>query len=358
MVPMLETPCKKIIIENLSPKTIWEAYAYSVTFGDDVLRDGCREFFRKKVKPIEEALESMCFLNVPYGVLLDLLQINDTNFELPWDKPKLGILISDKELFIACHAWAVEECKRQNVQTSVPNKRKVLGDCVPLIRFPLMGASDIINVVLPTGILNEQEKTSFMKRSVALPTGKPTEMFLSSKQCIPVDFKGDMKVRLDLAERQSKLWRLSTDTKQAKISSVQITPSRRMVLSQVWLRPRIDTRWQKKLPTGGRQCSDYDVSIKHENRIQNRQYLASKVLGSVKDPILLLVDTGSIVLEANRPYTIRVEAKRFHEVDPELLLPKESYTRFLSKIRSTSDLDLDVTSDEKNEWIVGLTLSL
>ena len=238
MVPLLEEVCRKIILEHMSPQTIWEVYSYSVTFGDDFLRKGCREYFWKKEMLFEEALALPDFLNIPYEVLLEVLQLNDSNFKLPWEELQLGILISEKELFIACHAWAVEECKRRNILISGPNKKKVLGKCLKLINFRSMASNDITNIVLPTEILNEKQKTSLIVHSVAMCMKKAEDKCLSSKQFFSVDINQVMDQRLVRAVNKIEQHPNLAGRERARRSTVHVTPNKRLILSQIWLEPR------------------------------------------------------------------------------------------------------------------------
>ena len=358
MVPMLREPCRNIIITNLSPETIWEVYTYSVTFGDDVLREGCRRYLWKQEMLFEEVLALPDFLNIPYEVLLDLLQLNNTNFELPWEELRLGILISEKELFIACHAWAVEECKRQNIQISGPNKRKVLGDSRNLANFHAMASNDIINIVLPTEILSEHEKTVLINQSLMRSRQKAELQFLSSTECFPVDIKHVMEHRLVRAVNKSKQHPDLTAGEGDRRSTVHVTPSETVTILQVWLEPRQYGYEQRQGQTSyGRQCSRYEVVFKHGNRIQSREFAVSKLMGTVEDPVLLVVDIEPFELEANLHYSIRVEHKAFVQVDPTFPLCKERLESFLSEVRLFCGHVLDVTSDEKNKCIVGFTVS-
>ena len=357
MVPTFEEPCRKILIDNLSSQTIWEVYSYSVTFGDDVLRKGCREYFWKNEMLLKEALASPHFHSIPYDALLDLLQLNDIQLELPWEELKLGILISEKELFIACHAWAVEECKRQNVQISGPNKRKVLGKCLKLINFRSISANDITNIVLPTEILNEKEKTSLIVHSVAISMKQAEDKCPSSRQCFPVDIKQVIEQRLVRAVNKNEQCPNLPGGGYDRRSSLHVTPKKRLILSQVWLEPRPHFRNGRCKES---HFSKYQVDIKHKHRIKSRQVVVAKVIGTVEDPVLLLVDIEPFVLEANIQYMVRVEHKSFHNDDTQFPMHKERLESFLSEVRLPHDsaLAVSVTGTETNECIVGFTMTL
>ena len=348
MVLLLEEPCRKILIENLCPETIWEVYTYSITFGDDGLREGCREYFRKKVKPIEEAIESPTFLTIPYEVLLELVQINDSNANQPWDVEKLGILISDKELFSACQKWAVAECKRQELEPTGPNKRKVLRDCFPLIRFPCMLTGDIINLVSPTEMLSEEQKASLLKTP---PTVQHS--FLSTMQHFPLEIRFEMDYRLGNAIRTDVRLCCSTSDRRPARSSVILTPHRRLALSQVWVVPRY-----YGYGTTGQQRSKFEVVIHAKSKVRNRQTVVSQVIGTKEYPVMSVVELEPFVLDAHCAYTVKVHDKELQDQDPRRTLAKEEYQSLRDKIRFPADVDLEITDDKTNTWISAMTVHL
>ena len=349
MLPLLEEACRKILIENLCPETIWEVYTYSITFAEQQLCEGCREFFRKKVKPIEKALLSPAFLTIPYEVLLDLLQINDSNISQPWDVQKLGILISDKELFLACHTWAVAECSRQELEVSGANKQKVLKDCFPLIRFPCMLKKDIVNVVSPTEILKEDQKASLFQPSTKLLK----QIFLSTKQHVPVETKPEMRLRLE-----NNLMRTPRGPLQ---STLVLKPHKRLALSQIWVLPRYHEKF-----IIGHQCIKFEVVIKAKNGIRNRQSVVCQVIGGVLYQNMSFLDLEPVVLDSDCKYTIEVYDKRQEDCNPQvkwseeerLRLTLEEKRRICSKIRLPADVGLKITNKKSNPWISALTVRL
>ena len=156
ILPSLEDGCKDILIEGLAPTNIWEVYMSSIMTPDEDLHTACREYFWRSVTEVESALESPDFLNIPHKVLLDMLQLNDTN-------GRCRIIVSQVELFKACNAWAEAECLRQKLEPSGENKREVLGACLFLVSFMTMLPEDIVRIVFPTEILNKDEKCALFE---------------------------------------------------------------------------------------------------------------------------------------------------------------------------------------------------
>ena len=184
MLPLLENACRDIQVQNLSADNIWVVYTSSMSNPDDKLRDSCRAYFTKSITNVSTALASPDFLDIPYTTLIDLLQINDvdTSREEP-----CAILISEIELFNACNRWAEAECLRQTLEPSGPNKRSVLGDCLFLLRFPIMSHADLVHIVSPTGILTLDERNNVFEKENALV--QPLLMFPSTDHTIRVFVK-------------------------------------------------------------------------------------------------------------------------------------------------------------------------
>ena len=353
MLPLLEESCRKILVKNLCPETIWEVYTYSITFTDQQMHEGCREFFRKEVKPIEKALQSPAFLTIPYEVLLDLLQINDSNISQPWDDAKLGILISDKELFLACHTWAVADCKRQELEVSGPNKQKVLKDCFPMIRFPCMLKRDIVHLVSPTEMLRGDQKASLLQPSTTLPK----QIFLSTKQHVPVETHSKMRLRLESSENLPR----GKKKERPLQSTLVLKPHKRLALSRIWVLPMYHGQCRI-----GHQRIKFAVVIKTKDGIRNSQSAVCQVIGGILFQDMSFFDLKPVVLDPDCKYTIEVHDDGKEERDPPVCsteeervrLTLEEQQRICSKIRLPADVALKITNKRSNPWITALTVRL
>eukprot|EP00698_Gefionella_okellyi_P011786 TRINITY_DN312_c3_g1_i1.p1 TRINITY_DN312_c3_g1~~TRINITY_DN312_c3_g1_i1.p1 ORF type:complete len:338 (-),score=82.27 TRINITY_DN312_c3_g1_i1:48-1061(-) len=63
------------------------------------------------------------------------------------------LAIDEATVFKAIVWWAASECGRRNIASSVENKRAVLTDILPLVRFPLMSCQEVVSLVKPTNLL-------------------------------------------------------------------------------------------------------------------------------------------------------------------------------------------------------------
>ena len=349
MLPELEKACRDVVYDYLIPDNVFEIYSYSVTFGDKVLYEYCHDMLRDTPWGVLYAFQTTSFLEITYETLLDMLQKNSSNFDKPWDKTELGVLLSEKELFVACHAWAIEECKRQELEPSGPNKRRVLGDCLSLIRFPCMLTSDIVQVVLPTGIFNEEEKD----RLVATPPGNAQQMCPTTKQSFLVYFEQDVKTRIKNSANEIKKMRIPSKKRLLR-NTVEFTAERRMVLSQIWLLPR---DYGYEVEQIGRQRAKYEVVIKYNDKIQTRQSVVSQVIGTDDYPVMLLLDLKPFTLEKDGEYILKVHDKGWHDDDDRWDWPKEMYESLLSKMKVDEDADFYFSGLESNQWISGFTIN-
>lgn len=65
--------------------------------------------------------------------------------------------IDEIEVFSACMEWCKAECKRQKLEETTKNKKNLLQDILPLIRFPVMKIEDIASTINPSKILLRED---------------------------------------------------------------------------------------------------------------------------------------------------------------------------------------------------------
>ena len=82
-----------------------------------------------------------------------------------------NFVIREEKLYINLMRWAESECQRQKLDVSWENKRKVLGDILYKVRFPLM-KSKYFRQIATTDLLSDAEKadvTSYHTTEDVLP---------------------------------------------------------------------------------------------------------------------------------------------------------------------------------------------
>jgi len=61
--------------------------------------------------------------------------------------------VEEVRLWQSMIPWVLKQCQEQKVEDTTENKRKILENIIPLIRFPVMQMSDLVQSVSPTGLL-------------------------------------------------------------------------------------------------------------------------------------------------------------------------------------------------------------
>jgi len=65
--------------------------------------------------------------------------------------------VEEVRLWQSMLPWVLKQCQEQKVEDTVENKRKILENIIPLIRFPVMQMSDLVQSVSPTGLLPQAD---------------------------------------------------------------------------------------------------------------------------------------------------------------------------------------------------------
>ena len=346
MLPLLEEGCREIAIKNLGPLTIWETYSCSVCQGDEVLLSHCRDYFRKSVTAVEEALAHASMLQIPNGVLLDFLQINDSDSEEDDRTSRAGIAISGMELFLACQSWAEAECGRQKIEPSGMNKRMVLGDCLFLIPFPLMFPSDIVNFVSPTDILTQEEKYNLLELSLMKPANSadlPAPKFLAPEQRFLLVLEQEIYAR---ARSEISPFRQST----LQYNTVRFIPKKKVILSGIWIIP----------PENPPYSSMHEVLIKGNGQIIGNKSIAAEVVGKRgQRPKLLHLPLKPMLLSVQCRYSISVQQNGQQSLldnrNPEAIA---LYKTLCYKVKAASHVKMEVVKQQTNECIAAFTARL
>ena len=92
----------------------------------------------------EDAMNSVAFLDISHEMLCSVLE-RDT------------LTVHEFNIYQAVDRWAEHQCKKQQREVSGEEKRKILGDAVNLIRFPLMSEEEFSSLVPKTKVLTEKD---------------------------------------------------------------------------------------------------------------------------------------------------------------------------------------------------------
>lgn len=89
--------------------------------------------------------------------------------------------MSDEQVFnfiLRLHRWADAECVRQELDSNRDNRRKVLGDAIALIRFPLMTVEEFALGPAQSGTLTERETVDLFLYFTLNPKPRVSELQL------------------------------------------------------------------------------------------------------------------------------------------------------------------------------------
>jgi hypothetical protein len=137
MVPSLISHCINYLIKNLTAQNVFSILSLALQFEETHLVNKCWNIVEIQCA---EALTSDWFLRVPHSILKDLLS-RDT------------LDVQEITLFKACSRWAEYQCRQLGVSITPEEKRKVLGDALDLIRYPVIGEDRFARDVVQTNLL-------------------------------------------------------------------------------------------------------------------------------------------------------------------------------------------------------------
>ncbi|XP_016128044.1 BTB/POZ domain-containing protein 3-like [Sinocyclocheilus grahami] len=141
IVPHLARACVNFLETSLSAKNACILLSQSCLFEEPDLTQRCWEVIDAQA---ELALKSEGFCDIDAQTLECILRRETLNAK-------------EIVVFEAALSWAEAECQRREMNTTIDNKRKVLGQAVYLIRIPTMGLDDFANGAAQSGVLTLNE---------------------------------------------------------------------------------------------------------------------------------------------------------------------------------------------------------
>ncbi len=146
MVPSLADKCREFLENHLYPSNVFSVLPVAELHEDKTLIDHCWKLIDRQTKVALESAES-----IERSVLEAIVERDTLN-------------IKEIELFTAVSRWAVNECKKQGLESGGKVMRRVLGDrVIKAIRFPVMSEADFTSVVVKSEILTTEEISDLTK---------------------------------------------------------------------------------------------------------------------------------------------------------------------------------------------------
>lgn len=140
-VPALEMACVDFLKANLNADNAFMMLTQARLFDEATLADLCLETIDKHTM---DSLFSDSFFDIDLETLKLVLNRD-------------SLRVREVSLFAAALRWTECECERRLLELNSENKRKVLGDAVNLIRFPLMNIEEFAQNVAQCGLLTDRE---------------------------------------------------------------------------------------------------------------------------------------------------------------------------------------------------------
>ncbi|XP_008432095.1 BTB/POZ domain-containing protein 2 [Poecilia reticulata] len=164
-VPALEAHCVEFLKKNLRADNAFMLLTQARLFDEPQLASLCLENIDKNTG---DALAAEGFTDIDLDTLVAVLE-RDT----------LGV--REVRLFGAAVRWAEAEARRQQLQPTPENMRKVLGKSLTLIRFPLMTIEEFAAGPAQSNILTDREVVSLFLHFTVNP--KPRVDFIDRPRC-------------------------------------------------------------------------------------------------------------------------------------------------------------------------------
>ncbi|XP_030573237.1 BTB/POZ domain-containing protein 6-B isoform X2 [Drosophila novamexicana] len=161
IVPHLARACVNYLEVKLTAKNACLLLSQSRLFEEPELMQRCWEVIDAQA---EMAVKSEDFVDIDLKTFESILSRETLNCK-------------EIHLFEAALNWAINACEKMSIDETSPNKRRVLGQALHLIRIPTMTLEEFANGVAQTGILTSQETidmflhfTAKIKPTLSFPT--------------------------------------------------------------------------------------------------------------------------------------------------------------------------------------------
>lgn len=141
LVPSLIRKCGRFLEERIDSNNVFETLNQARKFREEELEKRCWFIVDLNTVP---CLQAQGFLDVDEKTMACLLQ-RDT------------LKVGEFDLFEAVLKWARRRCRKEELDISGANIRKLLGTALNLIRFPIMAQTQFAEHVVPQDILTDKE---------------------------------------------------------------------------------------------------------------------------------------------------------------------------------------------------------
>jgi hypothetical protein len=96
-------------------------------------------------------------------------------------------LAPEEVIFERVLKWSVEYCTKQKLPVTIENQRKVLGDILCEIRFPIMDHQYLDDVICGSKLLNDGEKVDILRQQLKSKNEKPGKFKIRERVLQPTE---------------------------------------------------------------------------------------------------------------------------------------------------------------------------
>eukprot|EP00794_Sanderia_malayensis_P000029 gene29-619_t len=147
IIPSLGNICISYLMDNISVENVLEVLQSAWCYCEEKLERNCWCFLSRKTIDV---IQSESFLDIDRNLLSLILK-------------KDNLSVNEVDLFNAVKCWSKKECVRSKLDIKTENQKKVIGDIIYLIRFPVMSAKEFAEGPARSGLLdNEDVKEIFI----------------------------------------------------------------------------------------------------------------------------------------------------------------------------------------------------
>ena len=146
-VDLLAKSCSEFLQDKISPENVCHILEAAHRISDTDIYDKCMAIVKENYT---SSIKSKGFLSLSRDSLQNIVQLD-------------GVLVKEEELYEHVIKWAEAECLRQKLEiSSWENKRKVLGNVLFKVRFPLIDMTYFAKNVGVTELLTSEEKVDIL----------------------------------------------------------------------------------------------------------------------------------------------------------------------------------------------------
>ncbi|XP_055353001.1 BTB/POZ domain-containing protein 6-like [Paramacrobiotus metropolitanus] len=157
-LPQLLKICTDFVVDQLKPENCLTTMKLALDWQAENIVEKCLALVDTKTAAV---LWSKEFTKISRSMLHTILQRSELSAE-------------ENVIYLAVERWAAAACARSFMDASGANRRKVLGDALFLVRFPLLGNAQLADGPGKSGLLTEAEMLNlFMYRNAAVKPHTP-----------------------------------------------------------------------------------------------------------------------------------------------------------------------------------------